>query len=203
MPFDHEKLEILDAEVRDVSSRLTKLYDALETGKLDLNDLAPRIKELKAKQDELLKTRVLLEADMTLHGVQHVDKNQVKLYCDDLRRLLSETDIVKSKTFLRSFVEKIVIDVDKCTIYYKLPVPVTWHESEDLVLPIVPLSGAGGVRTPYLRDANEDCRHSCQIMRLGLKILADRTLPTPFQRPHKPPPGDRSHKPSHEKGRDT
>ncbi len=68
-----EKLEVLDAEIKDVSSRLAKLYDALETGKLELNDLAPRIKELKARQDELFKSRVLLEADMTIHGVQYVD----------------------------------------------------------------------------------------------------------------------------------
>ena len=149
-----EKLEVLDAEVKDVSSRLTALYDTLETGKLDLNDLAPRIKELKARQDELFKSRVLLEADMTIHGVQYVDVDQIKSYCRDLRGLLSETDIVKSKAFLRSFVEKVVIEVSKCTIRYKLPVPATWQKSEDLVLPIDTPSGAGGIRTPYLRIAN-------------------------------------------------
>ncbi len=149
-----EKLEVLDAEVKDVSSRLTKLYDALETGKLELNDLAPRIKELKARQDELFKSRVLLEADMTIHGVQYVDVDQVKSYCSDLRSLLSEIDIVKSKAFLRSFVEKVVIEGNKCAIRYKLPVPATWQESEDLVLPTEPSSGDRGIRTPHLCDAN-------------------------------------------------
>ena len=127
-----------------MSSRLTALYDALETGKLDLNDLAPRIKELKARQDELFKSRVLLEADMTIRGVQYVDADQIKSYCNDLRGLLSETDIVKSKAFLRSFVEKVVIEGSECTIHYKLPVPANWQKSEDLVLPIEPLSGVGG-----------------------------------------------------------
>jgi hypothetical protein len=95
-----------------------------------LNDLAPRIKELKGRQDELLKARVLLEADMTLHGVQHVDAEQVKSYARDLRSLLTETDIVKSKAFLRSFVEKMVICGTTGTIYYKLPVPARWQETE-------------------------------------------------------------------------
>ena len=67
------KLDTIDGELKEVNCRLTKLYDALETGKLELNDLAPRIKELKVRQDDLLKTRVLLEADMTLHGVQHLN----------------------------------------------------------------------------------------------------------------------------------
>ncbi len=150
-----EKLEVLDAEVKDVSSRLTALYDALETGKLDLNDLAPRIKELRARQDELFKSRVLLEADMTIHGVQYVDADQIKSYCADLRGLLSETDIVKSKAFLRSFVEKVVIEASECTIHYNLPVPANWQKSDDLVLPIEPPSGAGGIRTPYLLRAKQ------------------------------------------------
>ena len=39
----------VDKEIREVENRLSRLYDALESGKLDLNDLAPRIKELLAK----------------------------------------------------------------------------------------------------------------------------------------------------------
>jgi len=131
-----EKIEVLESEVKDVSSRLFKLYDALETGKLDLNDLAPKIKELKVRQDELFKSRVLLEADMTIHGVQYVDVDQVKSYCRDLRGLLSETDIVKSKSFLRAFVEKVVIEGSKCTIRYKFPIPTTWQKGDDLVLSV-------------------------------------------------------------------
>jgi site-specific DNA recombinase len=72
-------------------------YYGLETGMVELSDLAPRIKELKVRQDELMKSRVLVEADMTLHGVQHVDTGRVKAHCSDLRSLLAETDIVKSK----------------------------------------------------------------------------------------------------------
>jgi hypothetical protein len=33
--------------------RLHELYDALETGKLEVEDLAPRIKELNAQKDDL------------------------------------------------------------------------------------------------------------------------------------------------------
>ena len=51
--------------------------------------------------------------------------------------------------------EKIVIDGSRCTIRYKLPVPATWQESEELVLPTEPFGGAEGIRTPYLLVANE------------------------------------------------
>ena len=44
-----EKISNIDSEIHEVENRLARLYDALESGKLDLNDLAPRIKELRAK----------------------------------------------------------------------------------------------------------------------------------------------------------
>jgi site-specific DNA recombinase len=43
-----ERLAVIEAQLEDVRRRLHKLYDALETGKLEVEDLAPRIKELKA-----------------------------------------------------------------------------------------------------------------------------------------------------------
>jgi hypothetical protein len=79
---------------------------------------------------------------MTLQGVQYVDADRAKACRNDLQSLVSETNIVKSKAFLRSFVGKIVIDEGKCTIDSKLPVPATWQDSDDLVLPAEPLSGS-------------------------------------------------------------
>lgn len=67
------------------------------------------------------------------------------LVSNDLRILLTETDIARSKSFLRSFIQKIVIHGDRGTIYSKLPVPTSWKETEDIVLPIVPFGGAEGI----------------------------------------------------------
>src|SRR5262245_47508106 len=44
-----ERVALIEAQVEDLRRRLHKLYDALETGKLDVEDLAPRIRELKAQ----------------------------------------------------------------------------------------------------------------------------------------------------------
>jgi len=57
------RLDAIDAELNDVEIRLSKLYDALETNKLSLDDLAPRIKEIRSLQNELSKARLLLEAE--------------------------------------------------------------------------------------------------------------------------------------------
>ena len=151
-----DKLDIVDIELNDIKSRLSKFYDALKTGKLGLDDLSPRIKQLKASQDELAKARVRVEADMVVEGVQHVEVEALKAYDQDLRGLLEEGDFTQSKTFLRSFVKKIIVDGDKVKIEYRLPMPPDGKMVQSLgVLPIEPFGGAEGGRTPYLFNAIE------------------------------------------------
>ena len=151
-----DKLDVIDAELNDVKVRLSRLYDILETGKLNLDDLAPRIRELKTRQDSLSEAKVQTEADMVVQGVQHVDCEMVKSYAQDLRGLLEEADFTESKTFLRSFVKRIVVDGSKAKIQYRLPMPPNGRRTQSLgVLPIDTLGGAGGIRTPYLLTASQ------------------------------------------------
>ncbi len=150
-----EKLGTIDAEISEVRGRLSKLYDALETGKLNLDDLAPRIKELRLRQDELSKARLQLEAEQITSGVRHVDAEIVKAYALDLKNTLEAADITESKAFLRSFVERIDINKNEATIRYKLPMPQGENTQTVGVLPIVTPGGAEGIRTPYLLNAIE------------------------------------------------
>ena len=137
-----EKSANIDFEIHGVENRLSRLYDAIETGKLDLNDLAPRIKELRAKQDELAKARVVAEAEMTLQGCQQLDFKAVGAYVADLRHLLEESEVAQRKAFLRSFVKKIVVEKERVKLYYNLPVPPDGKKIDTIgVLPIDTPSG--------------------------------------------------------------
>jgi site-specific DNA recombinase len=150
-----DRLDAIDAELNDVRIRLSKLYDALETGKLSLGDLAPRIKELRTREDELSKARLQLEAEKTTRGIKHVDAKVIKSYARDLKSLLEEADIAESKAFLRSFIKRIEVNKRQATIHYNLPMPPDGKSRESLgVLPIDTLGGDRGIRTPHLCDAN-------------------------------------------------
>ncbi len=46
-----QRLDSIVDEVIDVGRRLERLYDALETGKIQLADLAPRIQRLRQRQE--------------------------------------------------------------------------------------------------------------------------------------------------------
>jgi hypothetical protein len=48
-----QSLSAIVKEVADVTQRLDRLYDALETGKIKLEDLAPRIQQLRIRQEQL------------------------------------------------------------------------------------------------------------------------------------------------------
>jgi site-specific DNA recombinase len=139
-----KKLHALEKESNEINPRLSKLYDALETGKLELNDIAPRIKELRNRQEELSKARVHLEADMVVQKVNEVDLNTIKAYANDLREILDSAGIHEQKAFLKSFIKKVVVDRDKVTIRYNLPKDGTGNIEETSVLPIVSIGGLGG-----------------------------------------------------------
>ncbi|MBI4283139.1 MAG: hypothetical protein HY663_01560 [Chloroflexi bacterium] len=127
----------VDAEVHAVENRLSRLYDALETGKLALDDLPPRIKELRTKQDELRKDQVIVEAEMTLEGYQQLDIDAIRSYAADLWNILEESEVAQRKAFLRSFVKKIVVEEERVKLYYTLPVPPQGRRTETVgVLPI-------------------------------------------------------------------
>ena len=50
---EKERLELIQAQIAEVDSRLGKLYDALETGELKGGELAPRVQTLFEKKDQL------------------------------------------------------------------------------------------------------------------------------------------------------
>jgi len=52
----HENLESVINQMTDIDRRLEKLYEAIETGHIQLVDLAPRIHQLNAQKEQLRAT---------------------------------------------------------------------------------------------------------------------------------------------------
>ncbi len=105
-----ERVDMLDAKLRDISARLDRHYDALETSQLNLADLAPRIKEIRDRQGQLEEAKVRAEAEWNSQQPESVDEGLVKEYAQDLHDLLEESEVTERKAFVRSFVERIDID---------------------------------------------------------------------------------------------
>jgi len=115
---DRERLGILEGQIADVGSRLGKLYDALETGEFKTSDLAPRIRVLMQKKEELQHAKTDIEERLRHEILDTVDLNVVQQYTSDLRNLLVKSSITEQRSFLKSFVEKIEADDEKVKMYY-------------------------------------------------------------------------------------
>ncbi len=137
-----EELKLLSKEEDSISARLDKLYDAVETGKIDLQDLTPRIRELRSRQERLLARRRELEVAMSDRKVELADLKTVKGYVNDLRDTLDDGSLSDRRAFIRSFVEEITVTKHEIQLKYTLPLLLDGLTEERMgVLPIVRYGG--------------------------------------------------------------
>jgi hypothetical protein len=118
-----EELDVISGEIVGTNSRLERLYDALETGKLGLDNLAPRIQQLRYRQKQLQSRKWELEALLSDRRVELADLETVTKCVDDLRSLLEESTLVERRAFIRSFVKEAKVTGDEVLLTYTMPLP--------------------------------------------------------------------------------
>lgn len=118
-----DELSIISDEIANVNNRLERLYDALETGKLTLDNLAPRIQQLRSRQEQLQSRKWELEALLSDRRVELANLETVTRYVHDLRSLLDESSLTERKSFIRSFVKEVKVTSDEVLLTYTMPLP--------------------------------------------------------------------------------
>jgi site-specific DNA recombinase len=142
------KLESLKREKSEVEGRLTKLYDALETGVYEGADLASRIKLLLEKKKATSRAEAETEAAISTPEGDSVTHAMLKDYCQSLKETLEQSAPMERKAFLRSFVKEIEVDAKEAKITYTLPrLPANAETGVGSVLPIVPSGSPTRIRT--------------------------------------------------------
>ena len=117
------RLGSLDAQLADLGERLGRLYDALETGKVDLDDLTPRIKKLKERRDLISRARGEVEETLIDGKIEVVNREVVLSYISDLSAVLETGTVSERRAFLSSFIESIETKDTAITVRYTLPLP--------------------------------------------------------------------------------
>jgi site-specific DNA recombinase len=139
-----KQLEQTEKELTKISGKLTKLYVALESGKLDMDDLAPRIKELRAYQHELQQQRDSLISRIESDEPEKLDENEVMSYVNELEQVLGEKSFLQQKTFLRRFVKRVEINPKGFVMDYTIPVPVDNNRTSTREVLYINKDGSGG-----------------------------------------------------------
>jgi site-specific DNA recombinase len=149
------RLGTVDSELADVNRRLGHLYDALETGKLSLEDLAPRIQNLRHRQDQLEAAKQDIEDALLNRKAELADLDTVIEYVEDLKTALMNSPLTERRVFIRSFVKEVKVTGDEALLSYTIPLPPSSIVEEKAgVLSIVQHGSGGWIRTNDLRVIN-------------------------------------------------
>ncbi len=118
-----EKVEAVDEELNEIRRRLDRLWQAVETTDLEINDILPRIREHKERQEKLEiaadEARAILAVRMRGLG----DEDAIAGHVKEMREFLMESKLTETRAFIRSFVKEIGVVPGKATIRYTIPMP--------------------------------------------------------------------------------
>ncbi len=124
------RVDVIDAELGDVQSRLQRLYEALETSDLTLEVLSPRIFSLRHREEQLEAAREDAAGQLEQRRVELPTTEEIKEYVADFRDFLEEGTFPERKALIRNFVEGIEVVGDEATLTYTVPMPSDGVTSE-------------------------------------------------------------------------
>ncbi|AQU05286.1 serine recombinase [Dehalococcoides mccartyi] len=134
------ELDAVLEEMADTNRRLERLYDAVESGKIPLADLAPRIRDLRLRNEKLQERKIQITTQLSDRKVELASPEIVKSYVKDMRKILEESELTGKRAFLRGFIKKIDVINHQGVIHYLLPINGVLEERIG-VLPIVQYGG--------------------------------------------------------------
>ena len=115
-------LEHLDKQLKTIDKRSKKLYEAIETGKLSLEIIAPRLNDLHKDKNALLAEysgiKQQLEQEVTLPTLT---EDKVKPVVRELKLFFKNSALVEQRSFIRSFIKKINVNLSEAEIEYTVP----------------------------------------------------------------------------------
>jgi site-specific DNA recombinase len=139
----NDELDTIARAVKDVNSRLERLYDVIETGRLNLDDVVVRIRELRQRQERLQTRKIEIESQLSDRKVEIADLETVLPYVYDLHDLLKEGALAERRAFIRGFVKEIRVTGNEAILSYFVPsLPEKVAIEQEGVLPTVQYSGA-------------------------------------------------------------
>ena len=143
-----DELRHAEAGLLKLRAKLQRNYEALESGKLELDDLAPRIRALREEIREAERALDTLRERRTQQQAAMVSLESVLPYAAKLRETLRVGSFKERKAFLAGLITAIVATADRVEIQYRLPIEENrTEEAFSPVLHAVTSGGGGGSRT--------------------------------------------------------
>ena len=145
-----KELKAIEDQLEGLRDRIGKLYNSLETGKLGIDHLAPRIKGLKAQIDALESKRNEITNEIKNPSSLPFDLKTLNNLAKDLADVLQNGTIMEQKAVLRSFVKRVIINRPDITLDYTIPLveeKEIGRTTETAVLPMLQIGSPSRTRT--------------------------------------------------------
>ncbi len=124
--FAHEerqRLEAIEEELAEVRRRMDRLWFAVETSDMEVNDILPRIRQHQDRQERLERTASQAQAALDERRALLDSVDVIASYVQEMSDFLRTSDLTESRTFIRSFVKEIAVKPGTATIRYTMPTP--------------------------------------------------------------------------------
>ena len=118
-----EQVEMMEVDLAKVRCKMDRLWHAVESTDLEINDILPRIREHKERQEKL--ELAADEARVMLAHRREVldDVDTITAYAEEMRQYLLKSDLAKSRSFIKSFVKEIDVAPGRAVIRHGNRVP--------------------------------------------------------------------------------
>ena len=117
-----ERLEAMEEELLEVRRRIDRLWYAVETTELEINDIIPRLREHQERQEKLELAAEEARAALANRPVR-LDDAKITAYAMEMGEFLMQSELTETKTFIRSFVKEIAVAPGQAIVRYAMPMP--------------------------------------------------------------------------------
>jgi hypothetical protein len=115
-----DQIDEVSKQIAGINEKLERLYEAAETGSFN-EVLGARISERVMEKNALEKKKAELTSSQ-LEPVGVVDEEIIKREARKLKEVLENGTLPERKSFIRSFVRRIDVDLPQITIEYSIPI---------------------------------------------------------------------------------
>lgn len=136
------KLKHLTSLIEERTKRRDRLFETIETAKVALADIAPRLKELSDEIAEYKRQREYLELKLERGDYPKPTDESLKPYVADLQKTLLKGSLFERKSFIRSFIKQIVIDYPHAVVEYTIPLKTESENPRNLEVLAFNLNGS-------------------------------------------------------------
>lgn len=116
-----EKILKLRKKLNDIQKRISRQYEAIESGLLDIFLVAERLKELRDQKEKMDKEISQIEELSKKSYYIQIDRRTIEKFQQEMEEIFIGDNPQEKREFLKKFIEKIVVNNDNITIKYYLP----------------------------------------------------------------------------------